>query len=114
MKMKRVGQVIRIRQEKETYSKELHAAAWPGVLDMVKQCNIQNYSIFMRDGFLFAFFEYIGTDYEADTKKMAGDELTQKWWAECMHASNRWNPPRKANGGRIWKKYSDSIDHRWG
>ena len=35
--MKRVGQVIRIRPEKETYCKELHALAWPGVPDMIKR-----------------------------------------------------------------------------
>ena len=67
--MKRFGQIIRVRPEKEAYYKDLHAAAWPGVLDMIKQCNIQNYSIFMRDGFLFSFYEYTGSDYAADMKK---------------------------------------------
>lgn len=81
--MQRFGQIIKVRLEKEEYYKKLHSDAWPKVLDMIKQCNIQNYSIFMRDGFLFAFYEYVGTDYEADMKKMADDPITQKWWDEC-------------------------------
>ena len=97
--MKRFGQVIRVRPEKEAYYKELHATAWPGVLDMIRQCNIQNYSIFLRDGFLFAFFEYVGTDYEADMKKMADDPLTQKWWAECMPCQQ---PVESAGEGEWW------------
>jgi L-rhamnose mutarotase len=81
--MKRYGQVIGVAPGKLAYYKELHAKAWPGVLEMIKKCNIQNYSIFVFGDKLFAYYEYIGTDYEADMKKMADDPLTQQWWAEC-------------------------------
>ena len=81
--MRRFGQIIRVRPEKEAYYRELHANAWKGVLDQITQCNITNYSIFLRDGFLFAYFEYIGDDFDADMQKMADDPLTQEWWAEC-------------------------------
>ena len=37
-------------------------------------------SIFLRNGVLFAYFEYHGTDYEADMRKMAADPETQRWW----------------------------------
>ncbi len=30
--------------------------------------------------YLFAYFEYIGADFEVDMAKMARDESTQKWW----------------------------------
>jgi L-rhamnose mutarotase len=81
--MKRFGQVIRLRPEKYEEYKKLHAAVWPGVLDMIKQCNISNYSIFHKDGFLFAYFEYSGVDFNTDMKKMAADPLTQEWWSVC-------------------------------
>jgi L-rhamnose mutarotase len=81
--MKRFGQVIRLRPEKYEEYKTLHAAVWPGVLDMIKQCNISNYSIFHKDGFLFAYFEYSGVDFNTDMKKMAADPLTQEWWSVC-------------------------------
>lgn len=81
--MKRYGQVIKLNPEKERYYKTLHADAWPGVLAMIKKCNINNYSIFLRDGYLFSYYEYVGTDYEADMAKMAADPETQRWWKEC-------------------------------
>ena len=81
--MKRYGQVIRVRPEKLEKYKELHAAPWPEVLETIKACNMENYSIYFRDGFLFAYFEYVGNDFEADMAKMAADPVTQKWWGEC-------------------------------
>lgn len=82
--MQRYGQIIKVRPEKEAYYRQLHANAWEGVLKTITECNIRNYSIFLRDGFLFAYFEYIGTDFDADMAKMAADPLTQEWWAECI------------------------------
>jgi len=87
--MKRYGSVIGVRDEKLAEYKRLHAAVWPGVLQMIKACHIQNYSIYLRkmpDGrhCLFSYFEYTGTDFAADMAKMATDPTTQKWWAECM------------------------------
>jgi len=86
--MKRFGSVIGVRDEKLAEYKKLHAAVWPGVLQMNKQCHIQNYSIYLRkmpDGrhYLFSYFEYTGSDFAADMAKMAADPTTQKWWAEC-------------------------------
>jgi L-rhamnose mutarotase len=47
---------------------------------MLKECNIQNYSIYYRDGLLFSYLEYTGKDFDADMKKMAADSITQEWW----------------------------------
>ncbi len=81
--MKRYGQVIAVRPEKLEEYKRLHANAWPGVLKMISDCNIQNYSIYYKDGLLFSYYEYVGNNYEADMAKMAADEETQRWWAVC-------------------------------
>lgn len=81
--MKRYGQVIGVKPEKLEEYKKLHAAVWPDVLKMITKCNIRNYSIYYKNGLLFAYFEYVGTDFEADTKKMADDPITQKWWDVC-------------------------------
>ena len=71
--MKRVGQVIKVRPDKLEYYKQLHANCWPGVKAMIKECNIQHFSIFHRDGYLFSYFEYTGEDFEADMAKMYED-----------------------------------------
>jgi L-rhamnose mutarotase len=80
--VKRYGWVIKVKPEKLDYYKELHANPWPEVNAMIKECNIQNYSIYYRDGLLFSYLEYTGDDFEADMKKMAADPMTQKWWKE--------------------------------
>ena len=78
--MKRFGQIIRLKQESLESYKAYHENAWPEVLSMIKECNIRNYSIFHREGYLFAYFEYTGKDFTADMAKMASDPNTRKWW----------------------------------
>ncbi|MGE5314378.1 MAG: L-rhamnose mutarotase [Acidobacteriota bacterium] len=79
--MKRFGQVIGVKPEAFERYRQHHAAVWPEVLAMIKECHIENYSIFHKDGQLFAYFEYTGEDFEADMARMAADPSTQKWWA---------------------------------
>ena len=87
-RIKRYGSVIGLRPEKLEEYKELHADVWPGVLKMIKECNIHNYSIYLgelEEGkyYLFSYFEYTGDDFKADMAKMAADATTQKWWTFC-------------------------------
>ncbi len=81
--MKRYGMVTKVKPEKAEEYDRLHSAVWPKVLAMIKQCQIQNYSIYRRNDLLFSYFEYIGEDFEADMKKMAADPTTQEWWTHC-------------------------------
>lgn len=78
--VKRYGWVIKVKPEKLDYYKELHANPCPEVNAMLKKCNIQNYSIYYRDGLLFSYLEYTGTNFDADMAKMAADPKTQAWW----------------------------------
>lgn len=71
-----------LKPEKVEYYKELHANAWPGVLDMIKKCNLQNYSISIRGTELYTYYEYIGQDYDADMAIMEADPLTNEWWKQ--------------------------------
>ena len=77
--MKRYGQLIGVKPEVFEEYKKYHAAVWPEILDMIAQCNIRNYSIYHKDYMLFAYFEYIGDDFDGDMAKMAADPMTQKW-----------------------------------
>ncbi len=79
----RYGSVIKVRPEKLDEYKKLHAAAWPGVRKMIRECNIHRYSIYYHDGYLFSYFEYTGKDFKADMAKMAADPTTQEWWKHC-------------------------------
>jgi len=79
--MRRYGQVIGVDPEQFESYKKYHAAVWPEILEMITACNIHNYSIFHKDNMLYAYFEYIGTDFSSDMAKMAADPKTQEWWA---------------------------------
>lgn len=78
-KVKRTGSLIKLKPEYEERYIILHKHTFPGVLDRIYKSNIRNYSIFLEDGLLFSYYEYIGKDYESDMAAMA-DETTQDWW----------------------------------
>jgi len=81
--MKRYGMVLKLKPDALDEYARLHAAVWPAVLSKISECNIRNYSIYHKDGWLFSYFEYTGDDFAADMKKMADDPETRRWWAVC-------------------------------
>lgn len=97
--MQRFGQVIRVKEEHLEKYKRLHANPWPEINAMIKECNIQNYSIYYRDGFLFSYFEYVGDNYEEDMRKMAADPKTKEWWNETDPCQM---PVESAKEGEWW------------
>lgn len=78
--MQRHAAVIRLREEHAEEYLRLHRAVWPEVLDRLRESNMRNFSIFLRDGLLFSYLEYVGDDYEADTAAIAADPETKRWW----------------------------------
>lgn len=99
--MKRMGWVIRVRPEMIAEYKRLHADAWPGVLAKIAECNIRNYTIYLREpeNLLFAHFEYHGDDFAADSALMAADPETQRWW---QHTDPCQMPMESASEGEQW------------
>ena len=47
--MKRMGMVIGIKPERIAEYKKTHAAVWPEVLAKISDCNMRNYTIFLRE-----------------------------------------------------------------
>jgi L-rhamnose mutarotase len=84
--MKRYGAVLGLKPEAIAEYKRVHVAVWPDVLQQIKQSRFDNYTIFLREpeNLLFAYYEYTGTDHDADVAAMAADPRTQEWWALCM------------------------------
>ena len=102
--MRRFAQVIRLRPEFEDEYIRYHAEVWPTVLQTIAECGMRNYTIFLRSGVLFATFEYHGSDYEADMRKMAADPETQRWWSimDPMQA-----PMEDAATGEKWSDLTE-------
>ncbi len=100
----RVGMVTGIKPEKIAYYKELHANAWKGVLKKIEECNIRNFSIYLKKiddkYYLFSYYDYVGDNYEQDMKKIAADTITQRWWRETDPC--QLPLPEAAAAGKIW------------
>ena len=109
----RYGSVIGLHADKLEEYKELHANAWPGVLDMITKCNIRNYSIYLFEAtegefYLFSYFEYVGDDFDADMALMAEDPTTQKWWEECIPCQD---PVPLREEGEWWTNLEEVFHH---
>lgn len=74
------GQVGKLKPDKIAEYVALHKNPWPEVLQKIKECHLQNYSIFLLSDTVFSYFEYTGTDYKGDMGRMAADQKTQEWW----------------------------------
>jgi L-rhamnose mutarotase len=100
----RFAWVTGLKPDKADYYRQLHANPWPGVNRMIRKCHIRNFSIHECELggqlYLFAYLEYIGTDFEADMKRMAADPETQRWWKETDPCQAPL--PGAAANGKIW------------
>lgn len=108
--MTRMGMVIGIRPEKIAEYKKLHAETWPEILARISDCNIRNYSIFLREpeNLLFGYWEYHGADFAADAAKMAADPVTQRWWQLTDPCQNRL---ASAQEGEQWSMMEEVFHH---
>lgn len=97
--MKRYGSVIGIPKKDWVEYERYHADVWPEVLKTIYDCNIRNYSIYRYGELLFSYFEYIGSDFEADSAKMGEDPKTQEWW-DVMKPMQR--PVAECTGEEWW------------
>ena len=102
--LRRYGMVIGLKPEVSEKYIEHHAAVWPEVLKTIYECNIRNYTIFFKDNLLFAYFEYVGDNLDADMAKMAADPKTQEWW-EIVKPMQQPLPTRR--DGEWWATMED-------
>ena len=100
--------VIELKPEKIDDYKKLHADVWHGVLKMIGECNIRNYSIYLKDNTLFSYFEYIGNDFDEDMAKMAADAVTRKWWDICKPCLNI---PHDRKEGDWWSNMEEVFHY---
>ena len=77
---RRFGQVIGLDPTMvETYAR-YHAEIWPELVEALHAAHFRNYSIFYTDAQLFGYFEYTGTDFDADMRRLAAHPRVQDWW----------------------------------
>ena len=89
-KVQRFGSISRVKPEKLEYYKKLHANPWPQINAMIKECNIENYSIYYHDGRLFTYYEW---------------QQIQKHRDGGMNVFHAWIHIQKMVHGLIWKEF---------
>jgi len=79
--MRRFGQVIKLRPEAETEYKRIHEQIPTEIENAIREAGIRNYSIYLKDGYLFAYMEYHGPDdeYEARMARLAQVSRDSGW-----------------------------------
>lgn len=107
--MQRMGMVIGLKPDAVTAYKKLHAAVWPEILDQLRQANIRNFSIFLKEpeNLLFGYFEYVGQNFPADQARLAADPKNQDWQTLCMPLQK----PLETRGAGEWWAVMDVVFH---
>ena len=79
--MKRVGFLLKVRQEKIAEYVRHHEHVWEEMLQALRESGWHNYSLFIReDGLLFGYFE-TADSLKAAQAAMADTEVNARWQA---------------------------------
>jgi L-rhamnose mutarotase len=77
--MKRVGFVLKVKQDKIAEYVKHHEQVWEEMLQALRESGWHNYSLFIQDdGLLFGYFE-TEESLAAAQAKMAGREINTRW-----------------------------------
>ncbi|HLV98205.1 MAG TPA: L-rhamnose mutarotase [Ktedonobacterales bacterium] len=77
--MKRVGFLLKVKQEKIAEYRARHQVVWPEMLDALRRAGWHNYSLFMRpDGMLFGYVE-VDESFTQAQANMAHEEANERW-----------------------------------
>ena len=79
MTTQRYGMAVKLKNEKREYYIENHANVWPEVLKELKKINVKNYSIFLKEDFMFGYLEYDGDNFDTDMAQMQNIPIVDKW-----------------------------------
>ena len=85
---KRVGMVIKLKEENLAEYKELHIDGNTGVRDLLIKYNLHNFSIFLaqlEDGnyYEFGYYEYTGEDFDRDMRALSEEPRNIEWLKIC-------------------------------
>ena len=79
--MKRIGFILKVRQDKIEEYKKAHENVWPEMKEALNRTGWHNYSLFLRDdGLLFGYFE-TPADFATALKGMEKEPINEKWQA---------------------------------
>lgn len=108
--MRRFGQVLGLDPAREAEYRRYHARIWPEIADAIRAAGIRNYSIFLRGGQLFGYYEYHGPDAELDARMeaLAAAPRMREWW-DLMESMQVPDPDREPG---TWWSDMEEVFHQ--
>ena len=88
MSTQRFAMAVRLKKEKREFYIENHANVWPEVLEELKKVKVKNYSIYLKEDFMFGYLEYAGDDFEGDMAEMQTIPIVDKWTKLMINCFN--------------------------
>ena len=77
--MKRIGFVLKVKQDRIEEYKRQHGQVWPEMLQALREAGWHNYTLFLRDdGLLFGTFE-APYSLQAAQARMAATKVNTRW-----------------------------------
>jgi L-rhamnose mutarotase len=104
-----MGMVIGVCPERIADYKRLHAEPWPEMNTALKDAHIHDYSIFLKEpeNLLFGVWDYRGSDYEGDMKRLGEREVTKQW----LSLTDPCQVPLASRRDGEWWSFMDCIFH---
>ncbi len=75
----RYAMAVRLKDEKRDFYIKNHANVWPEVLSELKKIKVKNYSIYLKEDFMFGYLEYDGNNFNKDMEEMQKIPVVDKW-----------------------------------
>ena len=79
MSAERYAMAVKLKDEKKDFYLKNHQNVWPEVLEELKKIKIKNYSIFLKEDFMFGYLEYEGNNFNKDMAQMGKIAIVDKW-----------------------------------
>jgi L-rhamnose mutarotase len=79
MSLQRYAMAVRLKDEKKDFYLKNHQNVWPEILEELKKIKVKNYSIFLKEDFMFGYLEYEGDNFDKDLAQMSKIAIVDKW-----------------------------------
>ena len=79
MGTQRYAMAVRLKDEKREFYIKNHKNVWPEVLRELKKIKVKNYSIYLKEDFMFGYLEYDGDNFDKDMVEMQKIPIVDKW-----------------------------------
>ena len=77
--MKRIGILLKVKQDKITEYREAHKNVWPEMKEALQRQGWHNYTLFLnKEGTLFGYFE-TPVDFQTALEGMKTEPINEKW-----------------------------------